>query len=168
MKTYLGIGLLAVAVAIGGAVVQTNLQMKSTTSETASVGQSVGFGSGHHVTLYRSPTCGCCLGYAEALRAEGFTVEVIEDRDMRAVKAQYAIPATKESCHTSVIDGSYVVEGHVPLEAVKTLLQDRPDIAGIGLPSMPSGTPGMPGPKFGSYKVYQLTRDGDVSPYLTI
>ena len=125
------------------------------------------FGAGRLVTLYRTPSCGCCLGYAEALETVGFTVTVESMDDLEPIKTQYGIPPDKTSCHTSVIDG-YVVEGHVPLAAVEKLLTERPDVAGIGLPFMPSGTPGMPGPKLAPYKIYQLADDGAVSPYLTL
>lgn len=126
-----------------------------------------GFGSGHAVTMYKDPNCGCCTGHAQALTQAGFNVTIEETGDMHSVKEAHNIPLLGESCHTSIIDG-YVVEGHAPLEAIEKLLTDRPDIAGIGLPSMPLGTPGMPGPKTAPYEVYQLSEVGDMSPYLTI
>lgn len=125
------------------------------------------FGIGHTVTLFKSPNCGCCSGHAAALEAAGFTVTIEETTDLPTVKQSLGIPQSGESCHTSVID-DYVVEGHVPLEAIEKLLRERPDIAGIGLPGMPIGTPGMPGPKVAPYKIYQLTEAGGMSPYLTI
>ena len=135
-------------------------------SETIAL-SSIGFGNGHTVTMYKDPDCGCCTGHAQALKEEGFDVIIEETNDMESVKAEHNIPLFGESCHTSVIDG-YVVEGHVPLEAIEKLLAEKPDIAGIGLPSMPIGTPGMPGPKTAPYEIYQLTEAGEMSPYLTI
>ena len=125
------------------------------------------FGTGQSVTLYKSPNCGCCSGHAAALEAAGFDVTIEETHELDSIKQANNIPAGGASCHTSVI-GEYVVEGHVPLEAIEKLLAEQPDIAGIGLPGMPSGTPGMPGPKTAPYEVYQLSSTGEMSPYLTI
>ena len=125
------------------------------------------FGAGQEITLYKSPTCGCCGGYAEALEAAGFAVNIVETNELDQIKSEQNIPPTGASCHTSVI-GDYVVEGHVPLEALEKLLAEQPDVAGIGLAGMPSGTPGMPGKKTAPYEVYQLSETGEMSPYLTI
>lgn len=152
-------------VAVVGAYVYTSSGAPS--GAAMATQEAAGIGVGHQVTLYKTPTCGCCLGYADALREEGFTVEVVAEQDLRPIKQQHHIPADKESCHTSVI-GEYVVEGHVPMAAVERLLTEQPNIAGIGLPSMPSGTPGMPGPKFAPYEIYQLSAAGDASPYMTL
>jgi hypothetical protein len=56
--------------------------------------------------------------------------------------------------------GDYVVDGHVPLQTVQKLLRAKPSIAGITLPGMPSGTPGMNGPKTESWTIYAVTKDG--------
>lgn len=125
------------------------------------------FGDGQAVTLYKSPNCGCCSGHAKALEEAGFSVTIEETNDLAMVKRSHNIPANGESCHTSVI-GDYVVEGHVPLEAIEKLLDEKPAIAGIGLAGMPIGTPGMPGRKLAPYEVYQLSDKGDASPYLTL
>jgi hypothetical protein len=107
------------------------------------------------ITVYKSPTCGCCEGWIGHLREQGFRVRPKDREDMRAIKSRHGVPAALESCHTSVV-GGYVVEGHVPIEAVVKLRTERPDIKGIALPGMPSGTPGMPGPKFAPYEVKLL------------
>lgn len=125
------------------------------------------FGSGYAVTLYKSPSCGCCSRHAAILEEVGFDVTIEKTDDMQSTKQKYNIPQGKESCHTSVI-GDYVVEGHVPSEAIEKLLTEKPDIAGIGLSGMPIGTPGMPGQKQSPFEVYQLSHDGEVSPYMTI
>jgi len=125
------------------------------------------FGTGQTVTLYKSPNCGCCSGHAKALEEAGFAVNIVETNELDQIKSEQNISPTGASCHTSVI-GDYVVEGHVPLEAIEKLLTEKPDVAGIGLPGMPIGTPGMPGRKTAPYEVYQLTKDGEMSPYMTI
>lgn len=125
------------------------------------------FGDGQVVTLYKSSNCGCCSGHAKALEEAGFSVTIEETNDLAMVKRSHNIPANGESCHTSVI-GDYVVEGHVPLEAIEKLLEEKPAIAGIGLAGMPIGTPGMPGRKLAPYEVYQLSDTGETSSYLTL
>ena len=116
--------------------------------------------------VYKSPTCGCCAIYVEYLDQLGFEVEVHESEDMSPIKEKYGISSAQESCHTTVI-GDYFIEGHVPMEAIEKLLTEQPDIDGIGLPGMPSGTPGMPGAKMGTYEIYQLS-DGEESVFLSL
>ena len=94
------------------------------------------------VTVYKSPTCGCCSAWADHLRENGFPVETVDVDDLQAVKAEYGIPPGLQSCHTAVVDG-YVVEGHVPADDVKRLLAEHPEAAGLAVPGMPVGSPGM-------------------------
>lgn len=95
------------------------------------------------MTMYRSPGCGCCLKWAEIARAAGYPVEVFSTGDIMAVKARLGVPDSLASCHTTTV-GSYVLEGHVPFAAVARLLRDRPrNVAGIAVPGMPAGSPGM-------------------------
>lgn len=150
------------------AVVVTSLISLGSNTETYEPQLAVAdFGVGQSVTLYKSPNCGCCSGHAKALEEAGFDVTIEETNNLDAIKQSKNIPPTGASCHTSVI-GDYVVEGHVPLEAIEKLLTEKPDIAGIGLPGMPIGTPGMPGRKIAPYEIYQLSTDGDMSSYITI
>lgn len=107
------------------------------------------------VTVYKSPTCGCCGGWADALREKGYQVVEKPVPDMEPVKRHFKVPDEMQSCHTAMIDG-YVVEGHVPVEAIEKLLSERPKVRGISLPGMPIGTPGMPGPKTETWTVYTL------------
>jgi len=137
------------------------------TNESEPVLAVADFGAGQSVTVYKSPNCGCCSGHAKALEQAGFTVTIEETDNLDLVKQTHNIPLGGESCHTSMI-GDYVVEGHVPLEAIEKLVTEKPEIAGIGLPGMPIGTPGMPGRKTAPYEVYQLSADGEMSPYVNI
>ncbi len=98
--------------------------------------------SGIEMVVYRSPTCGCCEGWADRMEAEGFQASHQVVEDIATVKQQYGIPDRLLSCHTTMADG-YIIEGHVPTEAVQRLLIEKPDIAGIAVPGMPLGTPGM-------------------------
>ena len=122
--------------------------------------------SGPKVTIYKSPNCGCCVKHSAYLKQNGFDVDIKITDDMNAIKEKYGIPFDKQSCHTTVM-GDYFVEGHVPVEAFNKLLKEKPNIDGISLPEMPSGSPGMPGPKLEPFEIYQL-KDGQAQPYISI
>lgn len=108
-------------------------------------------------TLYKDPLCGCCTDYGHYLETNGIAVTVIADADtMAAKKAEFGVPAALEGCHSTVIEG-YIIEGHVPLEAIDKLLAERPSIRGISLPGMPLGSPGMSGEKEGPFEVVAIT-----------
>lgn len=114
------------------------------------------------VTLYKNPSCTCCEGYAQYLDQNGFKVDVRVTNDLAEISRKAGIPAALEGCHTSFI-GSYVVDGHVPVEAIRKLLDEKPAIVGIALPGMPAGSPGMYGKKTGPLTVYAISR-GDTPP----
>lgn len=120
----------------------------------------------NYAEVFKSPSCGCCNGYIAALESDGFEVKSVNMDDLTAIKNKYNIPTSMQSCHTTII-GRYFIEGHVPLEAVKKLLQEQPDIDGIALPGMPIGTPGMPGPKESPFVIYQI-KNGQYSEFVKI
>lgn len=115
--------------------------------------------NGHKVTVYKSPTCGCCVNYISILKQEGYEVDIIETNNLASIKQEYGISEDMESCHTSVFE-DYVVEGHVPLSVVDKLLTEKPNIRGIALPDMPAGSPGMAGIKREPFKIYALSDNG--------
>ena len=95
------------------------------------------------MTVYRDPSCGCCEAWAAIARDAGYRVSVVDHPDMAAVKRLYGVPEELLSCHTTVI-GDYAVEGHVPIDDVRRLLNERPaGIRGIAVAGMPLGSPGM-------------------------
>jgi hypothetical protein len=110
-------------------------------------------------TLYKDPQCGCCEGYAGYLRENGFEVDVKPTNDLAEISRKAGVPEELQGCHTTFIDG-YVVDGHVPVKVVRRLLSERPAIAGITLPGMPTGSPGMTGHKTGPFKIYAVSKDG--------
>jgi hypothetical protein len=110
-------------------------------------------------TLYKNPQCSCCEGYATYLRDNGFEVEVKPTNDLTEISSKAGVPADFQGCHTTFIDG-YVIDGHVPVQTVNKLLSERPDIAGVSLPGMPMGSPGMGGAKSEPFTIYALTKDG--------
>ncbi len=117
--------------------------------------------SGVSVKFYYGENCGCCKEYLGYLKRKGFNVkaEVLSEPELVKLKQEFGIPYELSSCHTALID-NYLVEGHVPVEAIEKLLTERAEIKGIALPGMPSGSPGMPGFKTGPFKIYSLTKDG--------
>lgn len=118
------------------------------------------------IVMHRSPTCGCCLKWADKARAAGFAVGVVESRDMAAVKRQLGVPDALASCHTSTI-GGYVIEGHVPLQHVKALLATKPKVRGIAVPGMPLGAPGMevPGYAGDAFEVFAFDAAGNFKAF---
>lgn len=94
------------------------------------------------ITVYRDPSCSCCGGWIEHLTAQGFQPRNVLTSNIYALKQQYGVPNDLASCHTAVING-YIIEGHVPADEIKRLLAEKPDVAGITVPGMPIGTPGM-------------------------
>jgi len=119
------------------------------------------------VTMYKSPTCGCCTLWGEHMEEHGFAVEYVDIPVLHEKKAELGVPGHLGSCHTAVV-GDYVVEGHVPAEDVKRLLRDRPEEAvGIAVPGMPIGSPGMemPGRTPDRYEVVMFDGAGRVAVF---
>ena len=119
------------------------------------------------VTVYKSPTCGCCSKWEEHLTKAGFKVSSKTTDDMEQVRAQFGVPEKMQSCHTAVIDG-YVIEGHVPADDVKKLLETRPEgVAGLAAPGMPANSPGMQpeGEKPSGYDVLSFDREGNAKVF---
>ena len=117
------------------------------------------------VTLYKNLQCTCCEAHAKYLEAQGFKVEVKPVPDLHSINQKAGVPDALEGCHTSFIDG-YVVIGHVPVDAIRKLLAERPKIVGISIPgmaSMPSNLPGMPGIRFKPVSIYEIATDGSPS-----
>jgi hypothetical protein len=110
-------------------------------------------------TLYKNPSCTCCEGYAQYLEQNSFKVDVKPTNDLAEISRKAGVPEQLEGCHTMFI-GEYVVDGHVPVEVIRKLLDEKPAIAGITLPGMPSGSPGMNGPKTETWTIYAVTKDG--------
>lgn len=111
------------------------------------------------ITVYKSPTCGCCTKWVKHLEQNGFVVEALNSRDMSAVKRQMGITRDIQSCHTGEVDG-YFIEGHVPAADIKKLLKEKPKAAGLTVPGMPMGSPGMEGHRKDAYSVLLIGEDG--------
>ena len=110
--------------------------------EAMATDMTAGLDDDRTMLVMKTPTCGCCAAWVDLARREGFAVEVTDTADYVGMKALANVPEDVWSCHTTRI-GGYTVEGHVPFAAVRKLLDERPDIAGIAVPGMPAGSPGM-------------------------
>ena len=118
------------------------------------------------MTVYKSSTCGCCSKWVEHMQANGFEVKAIDVDDIDKVKHERGVPDSAASCHTAVVNG-YVVEGHVPADAVLKVLKEKPAIAGIAVPGMPMGAPGMevPSGQKAAYTIVSFDKTGKTAVY---
>jgi hypothetical protein len=116
------------------------------------------------VQVFKSPTCGCCVKWAEHLMVSGFEVKASDVDDLNPVKRQHGVPSDSESCHTALVDG-YVIEGHVPASDIQRLLRERPAVRGLVVPGMPHGSPGMESPTPEPYTVYAFDETGSRSVF---
>lgn len=119
------------------------------------------------VTVFKSPSCGCCAKWVEYLRGNGFDVEVQDRDDLDAIKKMAGVPGDLQSCHTASVEG-YAIEGHVPVEPIRRLLSERPKVRGLAVPGMPAGSPGMEGPRSESYSVYSFGGTQDRAVYMSV
>ena len=110
------------------------------------------------VEVHSDPNCGCCGAWVEHLEANGFEVDHQRHNDVRGVKIAQGVTPELASCHTAMVDG-YVIEGHVPADDIKALLEERPEVAGLAVPGMPHGSPGMETGRVDDYAVVSWTRD---------
>ncbi|MDP5293240.1 DUF411 domain-containing protein [Oceanimonas sp. CHS3-5] len=115
------------------------------------------------VTVYKSPTCGCCEDWVDHMRESGFEVNSIDTEYMGAIKARAGVQQQLASCHTAAV-GGYVIEGHVPAADVKRLLEQQPEVRGLTIPGMPQSAPGMDIP--GSpYEVLSFDEQGNTAVF---
>lgn len=142
----------AIIVIAGGAIwyIIANYQEQ----QSAMQGQSE-----NEVVMYKNPGCECCTAWGDHMEEAGFTVTEKPTSEMSGIKVDMGVPYNMGSCHTAVVDG-YVVEGHVPAEEVKKMLDERPDAIGLAVPGMPIGSPGMEqGNRVESYDVIIFSED---------
>ena len=118
----------------------------------------------YEITVYRSASCGCCKGWIEHLEDHNFAVKDVVVDDVNPYKEQLGVPPEGASCHTAKVNGK-VIEGHVPAQDIKALLNSGSDIRMLAVPGMPSGGPGMDmdGARKDAFKVYAVGSDEKVS-----
>jgi hypothetical protein len=111
-------------------------------SGVTAAGFPLAFAAQPKVKVTKDPNCGCCTAWATHLREAGFEVALIDNPQINRVKAKLGVPSALASCHTAETEG-FVIEGHVPANAIHRLLRDRPKVRGLAVPGMPIGSPGM-------------------------
>ena len=111
------------------------------------------------ITVHKDPNCGCCSGWVQHLQKGGFPTKVMETSDLDAVKRRLGVPDDLAACHTAEVSG-YVIEGHVPVSALKRLLAEKPNATGLAVPGMPIGSPGMEGGTPEKYDVVLFGQNG--------
>ena len=121
--------------------------------------------------VFKTSTCGCCSKWVDHMKAAQFDVRFVDmpQAELDKVRAKHGVPAAATSCHTALV-GGYVVEGHIPASEVKRLLTERPPIAGLAVPGMPAGSPGMevPGITPPPYNVVSFDKQGRMRVFSTV
>ena len=139
--------------------------MKKTILFLALITSSVFAMEGKTMTVYKSPSCGCCTKWIDIMKSEGFKVNSIETNEVNIIKQKAGLQAGQTSCHTAFVDG-YVIEGHVDYSAVKKMIVKKPNILGITVPGMPIGSPGMEqGNTKQAYNILYVNKDGSTGVY---
>ncbi|MGI9091297.1 MAG: DUF411 domain-containing protein [Gemmatimonadaceae bacterium] len=120
------------------------------------------------VRVFKDPSCGCCTAWVQHMRDNGFNVTTVDEPSqstMDSIKRAHGVAPSNASCHTAEA-GRYVIEGHVPADIVQRLLKEKPpNVVGLAVPGMVTGSPGMDGPDPEHYTVIAMMRDGSTRPY---
>jgi hypothetical protein len=111
------------------------------------------------ITVYKDPSCGCCKSWIAHLVKYGYRVDAKDTPAMAEVKRTLGVPDALTACHTAVVNG-YLIEGHVPAADIARLLKEKPKVAGLAVPGMPMGAPGMEGPRQEHYQVLSFDKNG--------
>ena len=139
--------------------------MKKTILSLMLITSSIFAMEGKTMTVYKSPSCGCCSEWIDIMKTKGFKIDVIETNEVNNIKQKAGLQAGQTSCHTAFVDG-YVIEGHVDYSAIKKMLVEKPNILGITVPGMPIGSPGMEqGNTKQAYNILYVNKDGSTGVY---
>ena len=111
------------------------------------------------ITVYKDPSCGCCKKWIEHLIKNGYRVDAKDTPNMMEIKRTLGVPEALTACHTAVVNG-YLIEGHVPAADIDRLLEQKPRVAGLAVPGMPAGSPGMEGTGTQRYQVLTFDKNG--------
>jgi hypothetical protein len=114
--------------------------------------------------VYKNASCGCCSKWIDYLKSAGFPVEVHDVDNVSEFADASGVPSALGSCHTALVEG-YVIEGHVPADLIQKLLTEKPKVAGLAVPGMVVGSPGMDGSPAQHYDVVSWTKDGKTAVY---
>jgi len=128
---------------------------------TASASSLLALAPAKEATVYKDANCGCCKKWVDHMQKSGWTVTAHDVPDVAAYKKKYGVPDKLSSCHTAMVTGGYVVEGHVPADLIDKLVAARPsDVIGLAVPGMVVGSPGMEGGRSDNYDVIAFSKDG--------
>lgn len=114
--------------------------------------------------IHKSPSCGCCAKWVDHMKAAGFATKVHDMDDVDPIKDQNKVPVALRSCHTALV-GGYVIEGHVPADLIQKLMREQSKRAGLAVPGMVTGSPGMEGLTKQAYDVVSFDGDGKTGVY---
>ncbi|MEZ5318168.1 MAG: DUF411 domain-containing protein [Vicinamibacterales bacterium] len=164
---WLGVGVVALVIAVVTITTRSGGETADVPADAVAPQLAVSQGALPVVELYKDPGCGCCTKWAEHLQDHGFTVRTTETPNLAAFNASHGVPGGVQSCHTALV-GGYIVEGHVPASDIQRLLRERPAVAGLAVPGMPIGSPGMevPGRQPQAYDVLTFEKDGTTSVFV--
>lgn len=144
-----------------GGIALAALFLASAAAAQRNASQSV---TAQPITVYRTASCGCCGKWVDHLKANGFEPTVHMVQNAAESPAGKGVPANLRSCHSASLEG-YNVEGHVPADVIRQLLRDRPKVAGIAVPGMPAGSPGMESPNPVPYDIIAYDAAGKTSVF---
>ena len=116
------------------------------------------------VEVWKTSTCGCCKLWVDHMRAAGFRVTALDVPDVGPFKRKLGVPPPLESCHTGVVAG-YAIEGHIPADVIRQMIKQKPKIAGLAVPGMPSGSPGMEGGRADKYDILSFEKSGKTAVF---
>ncbi len=125
----------------------------------------VGTATAESITVYKSPTCGCCTEWVKIMESKGHDVKVKQPFNLQRAKDDLGVPRQLASCHTAVING-YLFEGHIPeQDIVRLLANPLAGAKGLAVPGMPQMSPGMapPGKRYSGFKVIGFDVNGKFS-----
>jgi hypothetical protein len=131
----------------------------SLTTAAARIPDPAATGKKPTITVYKDPSCGCCKAWIAHLVKAGYTVDAKDSPNMAEIKRDLGVPDALKSCHTGIVDG-YIIEGHVSPEEIDQLLAQKPKVAGLAVPGMPMGSPGMDGGAKQHYQVVSFEKNG--------
>lgn len=159
-----GIRKLLVVIIMAVAIITSNITSAIAASSWDNETES--YSGKQEITVYRSPSCSCCGDWIEHVQKHGFKIKQdIKTDEMEAIKQKYNLPPELASCHTAIING-YVIEGHVPADDIKRVLKQKLQLAGLAVPAMPIGTPGMEmGDTKQPFSVIAFNKKGEVQVF---
>lgn len=136
------------------------LAVQTSEPAKASSPQAATDATGPAITIYKSPSCGCCQSWAEHLAANGFETKIVETENVNNIKQEHGVPREMASCHTALI-GDLVIEGHVPADDIVAYLENPQfNTAGLSVPGMVQGSPGMETGRKDDYQVIAFNANG--------